>query len=154
MSISDRPSGAGPGLLNWGCSVLLLLAAIGIFTLFLFSPRSGATPEVQLTYVEGVPINSTVTLHTSPRGGQWSCLECTVGGQTFQWLSGHPAYEAILQAVQSGRPVCAWVPPSRRAWVASYRFTSSAKATRSSSTTPQGRRGMTRDEAQRWSAAR
>lgn len=113
MSISDRPSGARPGILNWGCSVLVLLAGIGIFALFLLSPRSGATPEEQLTYVEGVPTKIEVTPHTNPRGGQWYCLECTVGGQTFQWLSDDPAYEAILKAAQSGRPVRAWVSPKQ-----------------------------------------
>lgn len=111
-----QPNGIGVGvLMNWGCSVLLLLAGLGVFALFLFSPRSGVTPEKELTSVEGVPTNVRVTPHKGNRGHTWYCVECTVGGQTFQWLSSDPNYEAVRAAVQSGRPVRAWVSPKQAA---------------------------------------
>lgn len=99
--------------MDWGCSTLMPLAGIGVFAIFLFSPRSGATPEGQLIHVEGTPTKVEVKPHKSPRGGEWYCLECTVSGQTFQWLSSDPRYDQVLAAVQSKQPLTAWVSPKQ-----------------------------------------
>jgi hypothetical protein len=112
-----------PRLIDWvGCGAIVL-AGVAVLGLYVFARLHGTTPEEELTQVEGVPEDVTLTSHDDT-----ALLKFTVGGFRTEYSSNSPRYEKVLAAVRSGQPVQAWIstkqetPFPRDGWVPLYKL--------------------------------
>jgi hypothetical protein len=114
------------------CSVLLLIGLLGL-GISVFSSFYGTTPEEDLTLVEGLPGDISLSEVTGRYGHKHDTLHFTIGGYRTEYGSDAPKFQDVLAVVDGKNPIQAWVSTKRETvfarddWVPLYKLSEDGK---------------------------
>src|SRR5262249_2010291 len=99
---------------DWLVCTAILLVGLFLAGLYIHIRLQGMTTEDELTLVEGIPGDVTIT--EQPQGVP-SGVEFDLAGYSAQYSSDGPRFEEGLATVQSGQPLRMWVSTRQEAIV-------------------------------------
>jgi len=114
-----------PNAADWMCCIGALSFGIYLLGFFEFHRRHGTTPENELTLVEGVPRDVTVS---GSRGAKTEIITFAVDRYHTEYRGNRPKYREVHSAIDSGERLTVWISTKRETilprqdWVPLYKL--------------------------------